>query len=1231
MGGCAWTGSCGAGRFCDTRTEPDGVCVDCSECTISSQFCKQRGCLIDATKLESISSAYSEWVRTVSLFRYYLRNESGVTSRSLSLSRFDRSRKDKVCPCSELNPCADGFACVSGILKALFADDDLLIVPSVMDSIGMHPGLCLPCPPGTLCRSGTIMASNFFVVEDPSSVEHERLACPKNMYCRNSSMAIICPTGFYCPKSSSEPIPCSYQSLVSSRYALSVPTMADNVLTKIIRNQDLIAGNYCPERNATGASQPCPGGHYCPTPSELKTCPSGHFCPPGSNRPRKCYPLSRCPDGSTEQSAPPPGAIYFSVSIVVACLILPPLTKKLCKSKRKKAPSAVDVVVVTTEEIETDADHMEASDSLLHSSIYSIIYTRGMHQEPQLQLTQFASLVRRLDRIEVTGLSTRDAVSGQQWLHRNTSPFAEGKVNAIMGASGCGKSTLLDLFRGRIAPLSSVTGRVEIAGLVLNLPDVGSMNDAGAAASHMLKQLKGLRAFVPQDDILLPDLTVMEHVCFSAHLKLPCSMSKRLLMEAADAVVSVLGLGKVVDNIVGSPEKRGVSGGQRKRVSIAMEMVGMPSLLLMDEPTSGLDTTASLELLKTCGNLTHLGMTIVIVIHQPRYACYASFDNVLLLTRFGTAFSGSPAMSIAYFSLALSRNIDASENPADAILDILTSSSDDESQRLANTWRHQGRMWRDTCKNQVPMMDDALLQPCTLDDKSKNALSALLAHTSAEYDCDAGWCCTESVRDTFKIIGIPVTVHEARALVSLCNTRYNKLRELRNEHARIEHIIMEVYNACSECALESKYDNVLHRVALFCRDLPRPIMDTVSEGQQAVAVARALRFGRRLMQRVGLLAPKKKAESAVGVDKETLLKTAMTVRAMYQRAESHHIRLHVAEICCRNPMTTKSEQNTIRTVVCHILVIIRRRSICVWRSSWWIQFVITLIASLIVGAIQGSSWSPNAFPGNVAMAMACLGTLSAVTHARTLSGGERLFFRRETDSSTCVLSYHIAYGVVDIVWVTLMPLLFCVPYYMSTLPNSGFPSLYCCALMVCWWCSGMAYAVSSLPITAQWVNLISVFVAVVFGAFLNGLKPSIADVGGGTAPSILSLSYNRWALEILVASEAAALERDKPNKAWGMLGGLGLCGVKPLSTWSMGLSTVLRLLRIITTNANGISAECSPSVRVAYIALLVLGVVFRALAILLDAFYASAHLQRMIGKCEAQCRRTFNLLLKRTL
>jgi len=226
-----------------------------------------------------------------------------------------------------------------------------------------------------------------------------------------------------------------------------------------------------------------------------------------------------------------------------------------------------------------------------------------------------------------------------------------GEVLAVLGPSGSGKSTLLSILGGRLA------GRH--GGTVL----------AGGRPPSCRGAARRRTGFVAQDDVLHPHLTVRETLVFCAMLRLPRAAPAAAKAAAAEAVIAELGLAACVDTAVGNAFVRGVSGGERKRVSIGHEMLVNPSLLILDEPTSGLDSTAAARLVATLSALARKGRTVVMSVHQPSSRVYRMFDSVLLLAEGSCLYFGAGRDAMDYFaSVGFAPGFHV--NPADFMLDL---------------------------------------------------------------------------------------------------------------------------------------------------------------------------------------------------------------------------------------------------------------------------------------------------------------------------------------------------------------------------------------------------------------------------------------------------------------------------------------------------------------------------------------------------------------------------------
>ncbi|KAI3818338.1 hypothetical protein L1987_12143 [Smallanthus sonchifolius] len=225
-----------------------------------------------------------------------------------------------------------------------------------------------------------------------------------------------------------------------------------------------------------------------------------------------------------------------------------------------------------------------------------------------------------------------------------------GELLAMLGPSGGGKTTLLTALGGRLA------GKIS-----------GSITYSGEIFSSSVKRKIG---FVTQDDVLYPHLTVLETLTYAAMLRLPKNLTYEEKVEQAGLIIVELGLTRCRDSIVGGPLIRGVSGGERKRVSIGQEMLVNPSLLLLDEPTSGLDSTTALRLMATLKGLARGGRSVVTTIHQPSSRLYWMFDKVVVLSEGCPIYCGHVGQAMEYLaSIGYVPGFNLM-NPADFLLDL---------------------------------------------------------------------------------------------------------------------------------------------------------------------------------------------------------------------------------------------------------------------------------------------------------------------------------------------------------------------------------------------------------------------------------------------------------------------------------------------------------------------------------------------------------------------------------
>ncbi len=267
----------------------------------------------------------------------------------------------------------------------------------------------------------------------------------------------------------------------------------------------------------------------------------------------------------------------------------------------------------------------------------------------------------------------------------------EGNLVGIMGASGTGKTTLLNLLSGILRPSS---GKVTINGI-----DIHSGN----------RLTEGLFGYVPQDDLLINDLTVFENLYYAACLCFGDRTDEEIRALVGQTLAN-LGLSDKSGLKVGSPLNKVISGGQRKRLNIALELIREPSVLFLDEPTSGLSSRDSENLMDLLRELSSRGKLIFTVIHQPSSGLFKMFDKVLILDQGGyMTWFGNPVDSVIYFkTLDAQINSDLGECPAcgnvnpETIFNIMETRVVDEFGQYTDKRKVEPQEWAGVFSSRQP-------------------------------------------------------------------------------------------------------------------------------------------------------------------------------------------------------------------------------------------------------------------------------------------------------------------------------------------------------------------------------------------------------------------------------------------------------------------------------------------------------------------------------------------------
>jgi ABC-type multidrug transport system ATPase subunit len=278
-----------------------------------------------------------------------------------------------------------------------------------------------------------------------------------------------------------------------------------------------------------------------------------------------------------------------------------------------------------------------------------------------------------------------------------------GELIGIMGGSGVGKSTLLNVLNGNLVPQS---GQVLINGY-----DIYTEKD----------KLDGVIGFVPQDDLLIEELTVFQNLYYNAKLCFS-NYNDEQIRTAVNIILEDLDLKETADLIVGNPLRKTISGGQRKRLNIALELIREPLVMFVDEPTSGLSSMDSEMVMDLLKEQTLKGKLVIVNIHQPSSDIFKMFDKLLIMDKGGyLVYSGNSVDSVVYFK-TMSNQVNAREaecyhcgniNP-ERVLQILESKVVDEYGRVTRKRKINPEEWAELYRKNIEKQIQLVSEKTTL-------------------------------------------------------------------------------------------------------------------------------------------------------------------------------------------------------------------------------------------------------------------------------------------------------------------------------------------------------------------------------------------------------------------------------------------------------------------------------------------------------------------------------------
>lgn len=292
--------------------------------------------------------------------------------------------------------------------------------------------------------------------------------------------------------------------------------------------------------------------------------------------------------------------------------------------------------------------------------------------------------------------------NGDIGLRNITIAEPSGKLFALMGGSGAGKSTLLNVLNGTSKPYQ------------------GSVRINGVDIYKNAKEIEGIIGFVPQDDLLIEDLTVYQNLYYAARLCFD-NTEKEIIEKLVIRTLDSLGLSEAKDLKVGNPLEKTISGGQRKRVNIGLELLREPSVLFVDEPTSGLSSRDSENIMDLLKELSLRGKMVFVVIHQPSSEIFKMFDKLLILDSGGhQIYYGNPVKAVTYFKRIVdmidkdhSACIECGNVNPEQIFNIIETKVVDEYGRFTNQRKYSPEQWSEQFQEnlEIPTIQEAHTRP----------------------------------------------------------------------------------------------------------------------------------------------------------------------------------------------------------------------------------------------------------------------------------------------------------------------------------------------------------------------------------------------------------------------------------------------------------------------------------------------------------------------------------------
>ena len=758
---------------------------------------------------------------------------------------------------------------------------------------------------------------------------------------------------------------------------------------------------------------------------------------------------------------------------------------------------------------------------------------KGLKRRPRQQ--QIGIEFENLGLVLPSGKCVLRGVSGE---------FQRGMLTAVMGPSGSGKTTFLNVLCGR-ATYGDMFGSIKING-----------------REGRVDQLRTLFGFVPQDDIVFSDLTVRENLRFSAALRLPphcanfardrgtggsfisqlcCKAQAQRRRDIVLDVLHVLGIDHIADEVVGDVEKRGISGGQRKRVNIGLEMVADPAVLFLDEPTSGLDSTASTLVLAALKEVAQLGVTVATVIHQPRYSIFTLFDETLLLAKGGLAvYLGWSSEALSYFE-SLSFSCPDRVNPADFFLDVISGEvpcpavqSFDATRDLPQIWEALQHRVREKKKQALRLPQISI--PRAVESGSSSNLGVgspgLGGGSSNSINAAAGSGSRNSARSrsgTQDAAQIEFALQVGRVFdhFDVSRTRSLHFNECK---ALVAPSLAANGVECSDANIRITIAAVIGKHFDFEANTQTT---TNSNGNRSSTAANSiLPLGR---DEGGGAQQAAAAAAAVQSDATSLDQVQLTRACFIERMSTFRDRAiamrheegvqHVQAEDEEEALLSSGRDDRARNRCANGLLLTFKhtftRSVTqLGRHTNELIFdaVLAVIPAFVIGLIFTAKWDTfSDSPLIVFLAFLVLALIQVIGTIRVLSS-ERMLFYRERERGLFVISYFLSKDAMTLLLdMTVRTSLYSGLLYSFLVPQLGFLRLWDICFMVCYYASGVGFLLAA-TLSPNSALIAGVILPTTTGAMLSGLISAVPN-------SLTYLSFIRYATEWFFMEELAAIDK----------------------------------------------------------------------------------------------------------